>query len=425
MAQIDKDLWSNVKTHGVTHTPTLTNFQIKIIVYRGTGTSNGNTVYLDPSLCRTDFGDVRFTNSADTLLDYWIESISGTSYAIFWVKVDEINATSSIRLYYGNASATSISDGNATFVFFDDFTTLDTTNTWDVVTRPSSTITSNGTQLDIYCTGASTGGSITSKATIDTSKNYVVESQVKRTLDASAGEPGAHIGVTNKASYDGSYYGFYTPWIAIQPAYRYTNIGVILRAAYNAAVVNGSSSYANPINKTVRCSAAIDFTNRTCKGTYAYSGNTYTLTTAQGATPTGSLYWQMGSGNYNVTNHTYFDFIAVRIYDSVEPVQGDWINHTVLFQSIYALDQHSIHFQSLYTVDQHIIDFQSKYTLITSIDFESVYSLDQHTINFDSIYKILANISFETDTRGDQGASVVFRTRISSVTGINTVFEVQ
>ena len=36
--------------------------------------------------CRTDFGDVRFTDDEGTLLDYWIESKVDGEYAIFWVE---------------------------------------------------------------------------------------------------------------------------------------------------------------------------------------------------------------------------------------------------------------------------------------------------------------------------------------------------
>jgi len=50
-----------------------TNYQVRIKVHYGSGTDSGEDVYLN-SHCRTDFGDVRFTDDDGvTLLDYWIE----------------------------------------------------------------------------------------------------------------------------------------------------------------------------------------------------------------------------------------------------------------------------------------------------------------------------------------------------------------
>jgi hypothetical protein len=81
---------------------------------------------------RSDCGDIRFTDSnGTTLLNYWIESGCNTASTKIWVKVPSIpaNSTKAIYVYYGNPSATSLSSGDATFLFFDDFegTSLDTT----------------------------------------------------------------------------------------------------------------------------------------------------------------------------------------------------------------------------------------------------------------------------------------------------------
>ena len=75
---------------------------------------------------RSDCGDIRFTDSdGNTLLNYWLESGCNTANTRLWVKVPSIPASSTkkIYLYYGNATATSASNGNATFILFDDFDT--------------------------------------------------------------------------------------------------------------------------------------------------------------------------------------------------------------------------------------------------------------------------------------------------------------
>jgi hypothetical protein len=82
--------------------------------------------------CKDDFGDVRFLDIDNlTVLDYWIEKIVDDSYAWFWVELSsDIETDQKILIYYGNPTATSISDGDATFLWFDDFT-IDTTGDWE------------------------------------------------------------------------------------------------------------------------------------------------------------------------------------------------------------------------------------------------------------------------------------------------------
>ncbi|MEM3875277.1 MAG: DUF2341 domain-containing protein [Candidatus Bathyarchaeia archaeon] len=85
-----------------------TNYPIRIKVYYGSGTDSGENVYLGGK-CRTDFGDVRFTDDdGTTLLDYWMESKVDGDYAIFRVEVaDDLSSNSAtIYVYYGNSQAT-------------------------------------------------------------------------------------------------------------------------------------------------------------------------------------------------------------------------------------------------------------------------------------------------------------------------------
>jgi len=103
--------WSCRKAITVTESSgaTLTDYQVKIdIGYEST--------------MRADFGDLRFTSASGLPLDYWLESKVDSSSATVWVKVDSIAASADtiIYMYYGNP-ASSASDGDATFEFFDDF----------------------------------------------------------------------------------------------------------------------------------------------------------------------------------------------------------------------------------------------------------------------------------------------------------------
>jgi len=68
-----------------------------------------------------DGSDIRFTGSDGiTLQDYWIESWDNAGTSNIWVQVTN-SGTSDIYMYYGNASASSSSNGFTTFDFFDDF----------------------------------------------------------------------------------------------------------------------------------------------------------------------------------------------------------------------------------------------------------------------------------------------------------------
>ncbi|MEM5830534.1 MAG: DUF2341 domain-containing protein, partial [Candidatus Aenigmatarchaeota archaeon] len=68
---------------------------------------------------RSDCGDIRFTDSDGiTLLNYWIESGCNSANTKIWVKVPNIPAslTKAIYVYYGNPSATSLSNVSQTFI---------------------------------------------------------------------------------------------------------------------------------------------------------------------------------------------------------------------------------------------------------------------------------------------------------------------
>ena len=179
--------WRYKRSHSITSATSLTDYQVKIRVYRTEGTSTGDTVYLG-SKCLANYGDIRFVASDGTTeLSYWMEVNAGT-YADFWVKVPSITTDSSIWIYYGNESAVSESDGNNTFVFFDDFngTSLDTTK-WDVVKLGSSSavvkVDGSGLLELSGLNGTTSSGNIVSKVTI--TKPFILE--VKEKVSASAG----------------------------------------------------------------------------------------------------------------------------------------------------------------------------------------------------------------------------------------------
>ena len=76
------------------------------------------TIIYDPDM-QPDFADLRFYDStSQTELPYSLESKIDSVRATVWFRS---GANNDIGLYYGNASATSSSDGEATFEFYEDY----------------------------------------------------------------------------------------------------------------------------------------------------------------------------------------------------------------------------------------------------------------------------------------------------------------
>ena len=88
------------------------------------GNSSGGDVNCSPGYVgMSNFSDIRFTSysSNDTLLPFWKENYTSDTQATFWVN-NSLNDTS-IWMYYGYSSASDVSSGDDTFLFFDDFET--------------------------------------------------------------------------------------------------------------------------------------------------------------------------------------------------------------------------------------------------------------------------------------------------------------
>jgi hypothetical protein len=89
----------------------------------------------------SDFGDIRFLNgSENALLSYFMEDKLDGSWAYFIVEVDQpISSTDyDIYMYYDNAVASTLSNGEATFPFFDNFSVGSlNTSKWKVFERDS------------------------------------------------------------------------------------------------------------------------------------------------------------------------------------------------------------------------------------------------------------------------------------------------
>ena len=94
-----------------------TGYQIKLKI----GSSSGGDFHLNGH-CDNFPDDIRFTKEDGiSPLKYWIEDPSQDPITV-WIKIeDNLDNNVNIYVYYGSSLATSASDGEATFLFFDDF----------------------------------------------------------------------------------------------------------------------------------------------------------------------------------------------------------------------------------------------------------------------------------------------------------------
>lgn len=118
----------------ITHTDDAaqTNYQMKLTINKTSGSSSGNTLYLDNKATNWPY-DIRFTNTTGGNLDFWRESNTSTE-GVWWIEIDSIAAhptDTTIYVQVGDADATDASNGSNTFLFFDHFlgASLDT-NVW-------------------------------------------------------------------------------------------------------------------------------------------------------------------------------------------------------------------------------------------------------------------------------------------------------
>lgn len=143
---------------------TLTDYQISVTI--------DTSALITASRMQSDCDDIRFVDSDNTTkLSYWLESGCNTTTTKFWVKVPSIPGSSSKTIYthFGNNSASSESSGSNTFIFFDDFSTLNS-STWTATNAPTATV--SGGVLTV------TQGSLYSNSTLASQTGTIVESRM-------------------------------------------------------------------------------------------------------------------------------------------------------------------------------------------------------------------------------------------------------
>ncbi len=322
-----------VKAHNVTGSPdgALTGYTIKFVVHNGSGTDSGQDVYLNGH-AQSWPNDIRFTNSTDGLLSYWIESYDANT-ATVWVKVASLPAspgTALLKLYYGKAGDSGASSGDATFSFFDNFpgSALNTSK-WTTTISGSSTITVSGNTLHLYAP-SNTRAAITSSYA--TSGGIRLEAQLKM---LTASQPRDRFNTVQGMSGDaGCFNSLQWFWNGA-----YTGVSAV------------SDSYGR-LTETLLPGTSYRF---------QFSQNNFDRTVSPTTTTSINPWFQAGDPSI-CTGDITLAWVFVRQYTSNEPAHGTWGSETPVSQPVTSysyVKSHNING----TTDGSLCNYQVKFVV--------------------------------------------------------------
>ncbi len=149
----------------------LTNYQVKLIVPYN---SHMNSNYSD---LRFSF---KYPNGTEVEIPYWIQSYNSSS-ATVWVKVPDLKTgNTTIYMYYGNPNATSKSNGDAVFIFFDDFNgnSLNSTKWYVVRKQGNSYYTVSNSILTLYGPSGTSASGLTIRSLNQYGYNYTIVAKI-------------------------------------------------------------------------------------------------------------------------------------------------------------------------------------------------------------------------------------------------------
>ena len=110
-SEISMSEWEYYREITLNPTTPTDDYQVKIVL---------DPISFNYSHAAHDGRDIRFLDQGENYVSYWVEKWDNSSTSIIWVKMPSAG-TSQIRMYYGNPTAVSLSNGFNTFEFFDDF----------------------------------------------------------------------------------------------------------------------------------------------------------------------------------------------------------------------------------------------------------------------------------------------------------------
>lgn len=289
------DSWMYRKPITITNSSggTLTDYQVKIL-------DNANLATLvGTGKLQTSLNDLRFTDDSGNLLSFWVEDATNSAVKA-WVKIPSLTtAGATVYMYYGKATAPSVSDGNNTFAFFDDFddASIDT-GKWNIVNATGWSET--GGTLH----GTSTTGRIQSIATF--SAPFQMATRHKTTTFPANGYEtlGTQLSTSNA-------FGGFRPQ---SDTVGYTRYDSTWSASFNPSPVTFTSYH----TARIWADASNNAYARLEQGANSWQAN-YTNTISSEPITLGERYDNANTGQ---TYSGDWDWIFVRKYASTEPVAG-------------------------------------------------------------------------------------------------------
>jgi hypothetical protein len=298
----------------------LTDYQILVTLNTASLISQGKM--------RSDCADIRFTDSdGNTLLNYWIEGPINSSNTRIWVKVPNIPANSikKIYLYYGNPDANSLSNGDATFIFFDDFegVTLDTRK-WTVLGSSGATVSISGSIFTITISSTS-GGYYQIRSNNAIPFGIIIEARVN--AGGTSGVRGlmpAYSTGTGVIRYDTgvSYGSYYAGAYLSNGADNYSGWSFGVRTADGSSTLATKSNfYSSGFNVWLKNRLIV---TQSYQQAFIYDDNRNLLASSSSSTntlPSGTYYVDLGNMWYSAggTYSFRYDWVIVRKYTSPEP----------------------------------------------------------------------------------------------------------
>ncbi|MFA5374575.1 MAG: DUF2341 domain-containing protein [Dehalococcoidia bacterium] len=289
--------------------PALTNYQMKLTVSNASGTSSGSTVYLNGSSLSWPY-DIRFTKSdGSTLLDYWIETYDSTT-ATVWVEFDSIPAggTTQFYIYYSKASDTDGSNGDNTFIFFDDFNDNSINGSkWTTVSGGGGSIAETGQEIRVTSAGLNR---IYLRSQSSFSAPYILDLMAKRSENI---EVAIHWDGTVSGTYDQPVNGYLAPqyvgWSGTNLLlYRYVSGSQTQLDVYSISLDANYHNYS-----TVA---------KSCTGIDVYYDNSLILDTTDRTRQSG--YIGLSARETPSAANAYYDNVRIRKYASTAPTWGTW-----------------------------------------------------------------------------------------------------
>ena len=154
--------WKYKRTITLSTSTPLSSYQVKV---------NLTASSFNYNKARADGSDIRFYDTSESSLSYWIETWNTSGTSTLWVRIPSAG-TSQFHMYYGNESAASQSSGSSTFNFFDDFSGSSLSSVWQADAN-NYAVSGGALRINVGAVG------MVNPLSFNLNSGYVLESRVQ------------------------------------------------------------------------------------------------------------------------------------------------------------------------------------------------------------------------------------------------------